>query len=191
MKKLLLTSVLATSFAFGSATIANGSSQSISFNSSPEGASVLVDGQTKCKTPCTVSLKKNKYSSITFKKDGYTTKTVSLEKSFDGVALLNIFWDFSTTDLITGAIYEYSPNNYFVEMKKENWSYNNKLLDKRTEQELRAFIFTNYRNLKYDKEIKKVFISLLKEKNKDFLEKEILKIIEESTSPIDILKGIK
>jgi len=119
MKKITLGLTLLASLSFGSATIANGSSQSISFNSSPEGASVLVDGQMKCKTPCTVSLKKNKHSNISFQKDGYESQNVPLSKSFDGVALLNIFWDLSTTDLISGAIYEYSPNNYMVELKKK------------------------------------------------------------------------
>ena len=119
MKKILLGTVAAVSLSFGSATIANGSSQTISFNSNPEGATVLVDGQMKCKTPCSVSLKKNKYSNVVFKKDGYASQTVSLTKSFDSIALLNIFWDLSTTDMISGAAFEYAPNNYMVELKKK------------------------------------------------------------------------
>lgn len=119
MKKIILGTVLATGFAFASATLASGSSQSISFSSTPSGATVKVDGQTKCQTPCTVSLKKNKYSNITFEKDGYEAKSVPLTKSFDGVAVLSIFWDFSTTDAISGAIYEYEPNSYMVDMKKK------------------------------------------------------------------------
>lgn len=119
MKKILIGMAALTTLSFGSATIASGTSQSISFNSSPEGVSVLLDGQMKCKTPCTVSVKKNAFSNITFKKDGYQSQNVPLTTSFDGIAVLNIFWDFSTTDLITGALWEYAPNSYMVEMKKK------------------------------------------------------------------------
>ncbi len=119
MKKILLGLVALSTLSFGSATIASGTSQTVSFNSSPDGASVLVDGQMKCKTPCSVSLKKNKYSNITFTKEGYEPKNVPLTKSYDGIALLNIFWDLSTTDMITGAAYEYAPNSYMVELKKK------------------------------------------------------------------------
>lgn len=120
MKKLLLLGTLGATLAFGSATVAKGINQPISFNSSPEGATVMIDGNVKCKTPCSVTLAKNEYTNITFQKEGYESKDMTLGKKFDGVAILNILWDLSTTDLITGAIYEYSPDNYFVEMKKSN-----------------------------------------------------------------------
>ena len=29
------------------------------------------------------------------------------------VAILNIFWDLSTTDILTGNVVEYKPNNYY------------------------------------------------------------------------------
>jgi len=119
MKKILLGMVAVATLSFGSAGIISGTSQSISFNSEPEGASVLLDGQMKCKTPCTVSVKKNKFTNITFKKDGYKSQNVPLTTSFDSVTLLDIFWDFSTTDLLTGAAYEYAPNSYMVELKKK------------------------------------------------------------------------
>jgi hypothetical protein len=119
MKRILLAVTALSTLSFGSATIASGTSQSISFNSEPEGVSVLLDGQMKCKTPCTVSVKKNAFSNITFKKEGYQSQNVPLTTSMDGVGILNIFWDLSTTDAITGALWEYAPNSYMVEMKKK------------------------------------------------------------------------
>ena len=102
----------------GCASVLKGTSQAVTFNSEPEGVQVIIDGKKFGVTPLSVSLKKNKYTNVVFKKEGYKSRSVIIEKRFDGIALINVFWDLSTTDLITGAIYEYSPNSYFVELKK-------------------------------------------------------------------------
>ncbi len=117
--RLLFTviSVLALTSCAG---IFKGTSQSVTFNTSPEGAEVIIDGQSRGVTPLTVKLKKNKYDTVMLKKAGYKTTTLNLEKSYDGVALLNVFWDSSTTDLITGAAYEYEPNSFFSNLSKED-----------------------------------------------------------------------
>jgi hypothetical protein len=43
-----------------------------------------------------------------------------LDKKYDGIALLNVFWDLSTTDFITGAAFEYVPNSYHFQLKKDD-----------------------------------------------------------------------
>jgi hypothetical protein len=60
-----------------------------------------------------------------FKKDGYSTQTMALDTSYDAIALLNVFWDLSTTDLITGNAYEYAPNTYFARLRKKEASQEN------------------------------------------------------------------
>ncbi len=120
MKKLLVLSAVGVSLVFGSATLISGTTQNVSFNSEPEGAIVLVDGVKKCKTPCTLSLTRGDNESVTFTKKGYKSKTLPLESTYNGVALLSIFWDFSTTDIISGAASEYSPNQYFVELEQKS-----------------------------------------------------------------------
>lgn len=118
LKKVLLGSVVSAGMMFGSATIISGSSQNVSFNSKPEGATVMVDGVKMCTTPCTITLPKSgKEKSVTMSKEGYERNTLPIISSYNGVALLNIFWDLSTTDLITGAVFEYKPNNYFMELR--------------------------------------------------------------------------
>tara|TARA_R110000868_G_scaffold20678_5_gene87138 strand:- start:4734 stop:5090 length:357 start_codon:yes stop_codon:yes gene_type:complete len=110
--------MLITLFLSSCAGIIKGTSQSITFTSEPSGAEVLIDGQSRGVTPLTLKLKKNHYDSVMFKLNGYTAVAKPLDKAYDGTALLNIFWDSSTTDFITGAAYEYEPNSYHVTMVK-------------------------------------------------------------------------
>lgn len=101
------------------ASVFKGTEQSITFTSEPSGAEVLVDGLSMGVTPLTVKIKKNKYDNVMIKKAGYKTITRPLDKSYDAVALVNIFWDSSTTDMISGAAYEYSPNTYYFKLEAE------------------------------------------------------------------------
>ena len=52
-------------------------------------------------------------------KDGYHSVSRDLTKQYDSVTLLNVFWDLSTTDMITGAAFEYEPNAYFFELQSK------------------------------------------------------------------------
>lgn len=107
-------------FLNGCATIIKGSDQALIFQSSPEGAQVIIDGVPVGVTPLTIKLPKNTSEVVMVKKEGYATKTIPITKHFDGVTALSFFWDFSTTDFLSGAAYEYSPNSYYFELKKNN-----------------------------------------------------------------------
>ena len=156
MKKILLLSIVGISLAFSSATIFGGGNQSVSFNSEPEDATVLIDGIPKCKTPCTLSLEQGEYESVTFKKDNYKSKILPIETSMRGITLLNILGFQSgllstTTDMANGSAYEYSPNQYFVELeKKDDWSYNNGLLDQSKKSKLIAYIMIYFNDIKLE-----------------------------------------
>jgi hypothetical protein len=117
MQNLILTTFLIL-FTTGCASVIKGTDQAMTFTSEPSGAELLVDGYSQGKTPLTVKLKKNEYETVTVKKNGYNTIIKPLEKTYDGIALLNIFWDLSTTDLISGAAYEYQPNVYHFTLEK-------------------------------------------------------------------------
>jgi len=137
--------------ASGCVSIIKGSSQTLSFNSEPEEAEVWIDGKAFGSTPLAVSLKKNKYSVVTFKKKGYRTQTVPIEKNYDGLALLNIFWDSSTTDLITGAAYEYAPSQYFAQLSPKEASWNKfQEFDFGKRGNIRRFVLLSYSNLGRD-----------------------------------------
>lgn len=118
MKHILL--VLNVVLFASCSTIFKGTSQSITFSSEPPGAEVLVDGISMGQTPVTIKLKKNKYDSLMLKKSGYVAATRPLDKSYDPLTLLNVFWDLSTTDLVSGAAFEYEPNQYHFTLIKES-----------------------------------------------------------------------
>jgi len=101
------------------ATVFSGTTQSINFESSPSGATVFLDGERVGSTPLTLTLKKKKYSSLRVELEGYNTISRQLDKEFDLITLLSIFWDLGTTDLVTGAAYKYANNSYFVELQQK------------------------------------------------------------------------
>ncbi len=124
MTNKLIKLTLATGVAFmftGCATIMGSKTQKVTFNTNPKGADVLLKGTKTCKTPCTVELVKDTYTNVTFQKDGYQSKTVSVEQ---GIA--PIFWGNilvggvlgSTTDSSSSAMYEYTPDAYFVDLQE-------------------------------------------------------------------------
>lgn len=101
----------------GCATVLQGTSQSIMVDSDPRGATVFVDGQQRGITPTSFTLQKGRREQvIRVEHDGYRVQQRPLTTSYDPVAILNIFWDLSTTDLITGAAWQYQPNSYFFRL---------------------------------------------------------------------------
>ena len=103
-------------FLSGSATIISGTNQTLNFQSEPPGAQVIIDGQMVGVTPVSVTVPKSRRSSVMFQLDGYQTITRDLNRRYDPITLLSVFWDLSTTDLITGAAFEYEPNSFFITM---------------------------------------------------------------------------
>ena len=101
------------------ATVISGTKQTITFESSPSGATVYLDGEPMGVTPFTEKLKKNKYSSFRVELDGYKTVSRSIGKDVDLVALLSVFWDLGTTDLATGSAWKYDKNSYYIELQEK------------------------------------------------------------------------
>lgn len=101
----------------GCSTVIKGNNQAVTFQSEPSAAAIFIDGERIGNTPMTVRLPKNKKDTVMISKDGYHSVSRDLTKQYDSVTLLNIFWDLSTTDMITGAAFEYEPNAYFFELQ--------------------------------------------------------------------------
>ena len=106
-------------FLSGCATIISGDTETVTFNSSPEGADVYIDGAIIGKTPVSIVLEKNKKDVVMFKKEGYQAVTRDLTKSYDPITMLSFFWDLSTTDFLSGAAMEYAPKSYYIELREK------------------------------------------------------------------------
>jgi hypothetical protein len=112
-----LSALIPLALVSGCASVVSGTSQQMTFQSSPEGATVTISGRLIGKTPITTTLKKEKNQAVVFSLDGYKPITMQLTTHLD-----NWFWGNiviggvigSTTDGVTGAVYEYSPTQYYV-----------------------------------------------------------------------------
>ncbi|MFZ6044771.1 PEGA domain-containing protein [Pseudomonas sp. CR3202] len=124
MNRLKVASVLlaASLVVSACATIVDGKTQSVTFNSEPQGAEVSVAGRVMGTTPVTAQVDRDKNLAVTFSKDGYKQYTTQM-----GTTTNSYFWGNivlggligSTVDASTGAMYEYSPNQYFVTLKPD------------------------------------------------------------------------
>jgi hypothetical protein len=120
MAVVLPTCVALTS---GCASIVSGGSQEITFRSNPGGALVTIDGKPYGLTPITVMMKRKSGLTAAFTHDGFKPLTITLQTQINGWFLGNILIGGligSTTDGVTGAMNEYSPNQYMVTLDPEN-----------------------------------------------------------------------
>lgn len=106
----------------GCATVISGPSQEVTFNSEPQEATITVAGKVLGKTPITANVSRDKNVAVTFEKEGYKTYTAQLSTTLNGWFWGNIVIGGllgSTTDGLSGAIHEYSPDQYFVTLVPE------------------------------------------------------------------------
>jgi hypothetical protein len=108
----------------GCATIFSSSRQNVVFSSNPARAEVLVDGARIGVTPLTWSFDRDTFAThvITMRGPGLEPARFQLQKSLNGVAIFNLtsglFW---VTDAATGALIQYSPSAYHLELRPA-WS---------------------------------------------------------------------
>lgn len=154
MKKILLFLLVAIVYSgaiTGCASIVTGTSQDVSFQSQPEGATVIINGKKIGKTPLTTNLKKESKQTLIFEKEGYKTQTMQLSTSLNSWFWGNIVIGGvigSTTDGLSGAVHEYTPNQYFITLPPNESSQ----VDQKTKQKMQAkeFIVLSYRNIVVD-----------------------------------------
>ncbi len=103
----------------GCATLFSGTSEPVTFTSEPAGAEVVLDGDRIGVTPLTYEMDREtfRHSTVVLRKPGYKSEKFAVRKTLNTVALFNctsvLSWG---TDALTGAMMEYSPSKYFVEL---------------------------------------------------------------------------
>ena len=142
MKELFKVFIFLLSFSmFSCATIFTGTKDRIYFDSEPQGAKVIIDGIDVCKTPCNTKVKRGfSDKTVEFKLDGYTTRIVTLDKTFNVVSVLNLFDPFGwAIDAITGSIMKYDRKSYNIELEKKLSQINPETIDVNTEEKILTF----------------------------------------------------
>lgn len=130
----------------GCATIVSGGEQSVTFNSEPDGATVVINGVSMGKTPVTIPLKRESKRTVVFTKDGYKPFSAEMTTTVNGWFFGNILTGGllgSSTDSSSGAINEYSPDKYFVNLVPENST----LYSSDIRADAKMYIITNYKKI--------------------------------------------
>ncbi len=98
------------------ATIFTGTKDRITFNSTPPGARISIDGIEHGVTPFTMKVKRSlSDTDVQLKLDGYETKLITLSSEFNIISVLNLGnllgWGI---DAITGSVMKYDKKSYDI-----------------------------------------------------------------------------
>jgi hypothetical protein len=124
---VLVAAVVVSGVVSGCATIFNGTDQDVRFTSEPSGAKILIGGAKRGTTPATLSLIKPGLddTQVTFVKEGYEERTITLQKKFATASIFNIFGPTLLgfgIDAFSGALFNYYPSEYTTELERETAS---------------------------------------------------------------------
>lgn len=151
MKKIATISMLALLSA-SCASIISGSKQELSFDSNEKNVEIFIDNKFVCKTPCLAKVEReNAKLMLTARKAGYDDKTVFVDNNLNvmvlGNALSTVLSTFgASTDLSSGAFWEYHPNSFYITMQKEPTTAAEKK-QRDHENKIRDFVLRNYSQL--------------------------------------------
>lgn len=130
----------------GCGTIFSPPSQTVNIQSEPVGVDLYLDGQRVGETPVELEVDRDTFGSkmVMLKKEGYETKQFHLKKTINSVSIFNFTlmtpW---ATDAFTGGMIEYSPHNYYIELKPKAPLARREARDAL----LKRFVLTNYDNV--------------------------------------------
>jgi hypothetical protein len=95
----------------------------LTFDSTPSGAEVHLNGVIIGKTPFSTQVKRGKGNVLTFKKEGYEDRVLPMVTTMNLTFLGNLVTGGlfgTTTDSATGAINKYEPGQYMVSLVKKD-----------------------------------------------------------------------
>ncbi len=103
----------------GCSTILYGKKQTVKILTTPEKATVKIDGKEKGKTPLSITLSRKHDHMIELEKPGYRAEKLVLSRKLNGwffgnFFLLNFFWVGMIVDAVTGAMWSLSPEHLVV-----------------------------------------------------------------------------
>lgn len=136
----------------GCSTIISSKFQSVTFQSTPPGATVNINGLPIGLTPFTTLIEKKNAQTLTINKVGYKTYTTSMETSIDPWFWGNIIFGVAgiygfTTDGFTGAMHEYAPSQFLVTIEPEGSTKVESSTLPSKKDKAREFIIVNYHQI--------------------------------------------
>ena len=151
---ILCTSTLSCGYLTGCASMFSEATDPMTFDSSPPGASVTINGKYVGKTPLQTRLeKKSDNVTATFRLDGYIPQTLSLSRSISGAAWFNLGFITTTSgapswglDALNGKLMSYDPRSYVVQLE----AINAKHTDASAPSNTLEFVLTNYQPLRLE-----------------------------------------
>ena len=120
MKQMMILTLMLT--LSSCATLFSDSSDELTIDSEPSGATVYLQGERIGETPLKYRLDRETFIhyGIRLQKEGYETKSFKVNKTFNKVAILNLTSVLSwATDALSGNMIEYAPKSYYVELEKK------------------------------------------------------------------------
>lgn len=116
----------------GCATLFSGTSDTLTFESQPAGALVVIEGVDRGRTPLTTSVSRDiGGTDVMYRLDGYETRTFELGQEFNTTAIWGIFCFplCPVVDVLTGAIMKYDPTTYSLELTSRDSDALEEILD--------------------------------------------------------------
>ena len=126
-KVIILFTIVISVVINGCATILTGSTDTISFDSDPEGAKIMMEGLEIGKTPASITLKRPGFSDkeVILKLEGYEDRRFILQKEFNAIAILNFAgWVGWIIDIATGSVFKYSRKAYDMDLEPKAYNIN-------------------------------------------------------------------
>lgn len=138
----------------GCATLFSGTADRIRFTSATEKVEVYIAGRLVGRTPLEVTVNRTfdrKARMVRVEKEGFRTQEFELGTTFATVAVLNlsslVSWGI---DVLSGAVFEYSPNKYHIELLPERSGGKAAALYRLRRRRVYRFSLYNYDRLTVD-----------------------------------------
>ena len=115
--------VLACSFLTGCGTLIHGTTQQVSFESNPPGATVRLTDGTHLTTPQIAQLRRAQDHTVTIEKEGYESERIAINRDFNWGASIfgNILWITPgiIVDVLAGGAWTLNPEHINVNLAVE------------------------------------------------------------------------
>jgi hypothetical protein len=131
----------------------SGTTQKLTLQSNPPGATVTVDGNVLGTTPLVAAIKRRARQAVLFSKEGFEALSLELNSDTNGwfwgnILVGGVFG--STTDSATGSVHEYAPSEYLVTLQPQGTSRVEASSALSQIQRAKEFIVVNYEDIRTD-----------------------------------------